>query len=102
MTTDFAKAAMGIYTSNIPLPCNPVPLSQPHPAILSPCLTTTPEKKAGEQHTATPPLPLLPVLLSYRRTETSTPAPSSLRSSRRSEEHTSELQSRRHLVCRLL
>jgi len=82
MTTDFAKAAMGIYTSNIPLPYNPIPLSQPHPAILSPCLTTTPEKKAGEQHTATPPLPLLPVLLSYRRTETSTPAPSSLRSSR--------------------
>src|ERR1035441_6827465 len=30
------------------------------------------------------------------------PAPLGLRASRRSEEHTSELQSLRHLVCRLL
>src|SRR5437870_9679280 len=50
----------------------------------------------------TPPFSAPPMPSSSRRTGTSA-APSAARSDlRRSEEHTSELQSRGHLVCRLL
>src|SRR5690625_5282725 len=60
MTTDFAKAAMGIYTSNIPLPYNPIPLSQPHPTILSPSLHPTPHPSTPYPPPPTHPSPTIP------------------------------------------
>src|SRR5690625_6370030 len=75
MTTDFAKAAMVIYTSNIPLPYNPIPLSQPHHAILSPCLNPTMQSCPPVSTTPQTSPPVSPTLQSCLPPCTTPPSP---------------------------